>query len=94
MNFEIALSNLISDEEKPTFDVLAVLACAHPTILCLKYGGLIILIEDIILNCISLRLHNVLTPHHHPENICDAYQFRSLTQDRSEERRVLVKYIH
>ena len=57
MNFEIALSNLISDEEKLIFDVLAVLACAHPTVLCQQYGGLIILVDDIILNCISLRLH-------------------------------------
>ena len=73
LDLKLPLGDLISDEEKPVFDVLAVLSRAHPSILCQQYGGLVILLESIIFNGVSLILHEVLAPHHHPENVCDAY---------------------
>ena len=69
LDIEITLSHLIGDEEKPILDVLAVFSSAHPPVLCQKYRGLIILVQDIILNFITLSLHKILTPHHHPNNI-------------------------
>ena len=54
LDLEIPLGHLISDKEKPILDVLAILPSAHPSILCQQYGGLVILVEDIIFNCILL----------------------------------------
>ena len=69
IDFEISLSHLIGDEEKSILGVLAVISSAHPPVICQKYCGLIVLVQDIILNHIPLCLHKILTPHHHPKDI-------------------------
>ena len=68
-DLEISVGHLIGDEEKPVLDVLAFFSSAHPSIICQKYRGLIVLVQDTILSCITLGLNKILSPHHHPKNI-------------------------
>ena len=74
LDLEIPHGSLISDKEKPVLDILAVFASAHPTIICQQNGRLIILIQNITFNCITLRLHEILTPHHHSKNVFNIYK--------------------
>ena len=48
LDLKIPLGHFVSDKETPILDVLAILPCAHPSVLCQQYGGLVILVENII----------------------------------------------
>ena len=73
-DLKIFLGHFISDKGEPIFDVLSVLPSAHYFILYQQYGGLVILIQDIVIKCVPLSLHEIFVPHHHPKNIHYTYR--------------------
>ena len=56
--------------------MLAVVTSGHSTVLGLQDGLLVVLVQDAILDGVSLSYHEVLTSHHHSKDTINAHQLR------------------